>query len=1021
MAWRSVLLILAVLLVVSLLPPPEPGAAAGTPLYPDLKTTNPAGLYFDRVTMGDGSSHYVLRFSNTVWNAGEGRLELEGDPNPSGSNLVYQNLYDSPTAGVRVVQKHVSSDLIYHPSHYHYHFQGFASYLLLQRDSAGVYQPTTKRGTKTGFCIMDVTRVTTNGPTYGKYWECGDRFQGLSVGWGDVYDASLPDQWIDLGTSRLPDGNYAVQSIADPQNKLEEGGRDQNNVGTTYFTVSGGVISLQAPPTTASCAISPLSGASGSSATVTCSNFHARETVEVYWRTTSSTPLAKATADKTGRAVITFTVPQGINSGYAVIVQGVSSRRQDTVNFTVNNPVVPTPTPDFLIPPGSNPTFSGSRLSIASSWSSVPSTSSTWAHDGSLSSHWYTFRAGVPTSAILTFDLGGTRQLSGVKWTYRLPEMDSMVLQVSPDGTNWTTVSTTTARAQHTWEGSSTKAQARYVRMVFNNPSGRQYLGYVSEVQIWGSTTPITSAPVGSNPTFIGTKIPIVSSSSSVPSTLPSSTYDGSLSTHWYTYQAGVPTNAIITFDLGTVRRLSGVKWTYVLPEMDTMTLQTSLDGVTWSTISVTTARARHTWEGSSTIRSARYVRMVFNNPSGRKHFGYVSEVQIWGSVPRSTTSSTTSTTALRTTAVTPTPTATVMASPQATGTPGAVPASPRAATPTTVPVEPSTPAEVVPGTPTEAPPGTPAGFETPTETTIPTETVETPPMDPVIATGTVVTADGGPLVCRTEPVTGTVITELASGTPVSITGPVQDGWYPVVCANAAGWVSADAIVLEGEGTVPPDQPTVEPTSSAVEPTPTETPVEPAPTEIPVEPTPTEIPVEPVPTEQAAEAPVVMPTPEPEPVIARREQIVNAAADSSVTVSGTPSDPTLLQVGGADQAMALVSFDVSGIESGTVVTATLVLTGAESGPAGTVTVLPGVRIDESSATWATAQNGIVVGQGGWITGGAQTTVDVTGYVTSDGVVTFVITGSPEEVAAITSRESGVPAYLVLVIEEVTYP
>lgn len=140
MARRSVLLVLALLLIASMLPGPGPGTAAGAALYPDLKTTKPSGLYFDRVTMSDGLSHFVLRFSNTVWNAGEGRLELQGDPNPSGNNKIYQNIYDGTTDGTRVIQRQVSSDIIYHPSHYHYHFEGFASYQLMNRDSSGVYQ-----------------------------------------------------------------------------------------------------------------------------------------------------------------------------------------------------------------------------------------------------------------------------------------------------------------------------------------------------------------------------------------------------------------------------------------------------------------------------------------------------------------------------------------------------------------------------------------------------------------------------------------------------------------------------------------------------------------------------------------------------------------------------------------------------------------------------------------------------------------------------------------------------------------
>ena len=51
---------------------------SGESLYPDLRTQPATDLSFD---LRDGT--YVLRFSNTVWNAGEGRLELEGDPHPT--------------------------------------------------------------------------------------------------------------------------------------------------------------------------------------------------------------------------------------------------------------------------------------------------------------------------------------------------------------------------------------------------------------------------------------------------------------------------------------------------------------------------------------------------------------------------------------------------------------------------------------------------------------------------------------------------------------------------------------------------------------------------------------------------------------------------------------------------------------------------------------------------------------------------------------------------------------------------
>jgi hypothetical protein len=212
-------------------------------LYPDLRTEKPTNLHFDQLS--DGT--HVLRFSNTVWNAGEGRLELEGNPHPQqdASKQIYQNLYDAPIGGTQVSHTVVASDLIDHPGHEHYHFANFASYLLLEK-VGGHYVETTKKGTKTSFCIMDTTRVSGSYPS--QYTSCGRELQGLSVGWGDTYSASLPDQWIVLGSQALADGEYAIQSTADPKDLLDEGGRvidsarESNNTAITYFTVSNGQI-----------------------------------------------------------------------------------------------------------------------------------------------------------------------------------------------------------------------------------------------------------------------------------------------------------------------------------------------------------------------------------------------------------------------------------------------------------------------------------------------------------------------------------------------------------------------------------------------------------------------------------------------------------------------------------------------------------------------------------------------------------------------------------------------------------
>jgi hypothetical protein len=217
------------------------GACAAPTLYPNLRTLPVSDLYFDQHPADQAT--VILRFANTVWNAGEGRLELESDldstdmPKP-----IYQNLYDAPTGGNRTERKRVASDFIFHPQHNHFHFADFAEYLLLGQDATGAYRPMKTEGIKTSFCIMDTRRIDGDHPD--QYKTCSTDRQGLSPGWADSYGSSLYDQWIVLGDQPLSDGEYAVQSIADPRGLLDEGGgaREADNTAITYFKVEGGAI-----------------------------------------------------------------------------------------------------------------------------------------------------------------------------------------------------------------------------------------------------------------------------------------------------------------------------------------------------------------------------------------------------------------------------------------------------------------------------------------------------------------------------------------------------------------------------------------------------------------------------------------------------------------------------------------------------------------------------------------------------------------------------------------------------------
>ncbi len=83
--------------------------------------------------------------------------------------------------------------------HMHYHFNGYASYTLL--DSTGA---TAATGHKQAFCLEDYEATTSTAPAA---YDCTN--QGISVGWGDLYGAYLDCQWIDV-TDVAP-GEYTIR------------------------------------------------------------------------------------------------------------------------------------------------------------------------------------------------------------------------------------------------------------------------------------------------------------------------------------------------------------------------------------------------------------------------------------------------------------------------------------------------------------------------------------------------------------------------------------------------------------------------------------------------------------------------------------------------------------------------------------------------------------------------------------------------------------------------------------------
>lgn len=81
--------------------------------------------------------------------------------------------------------------------HSHWHYEGYAEYLLYDQNNNPL-----PIGFKNGFCVMDLECSGGGSFQYG----CGN--MGISSGCGDIYDASLDCQWIDV--TNVPAGDYTL-------------------------------------------------------------------------------------------------------------------------------------------------------------------------------------------------------------------------------------------------------------------------------------------------------------------------------------------------------------------------------------------------------------------------------------------------------------------------------------------------------------------------------------------------------------------------------------------------------------------------------------------------------------------------------------------------------------------------------------------------------------------------------------------------------------------------------------------
>ncbi len=251
-----------------------PAGAAGTPLYPDLRTEPPRDLRFDRADITPdftGVFHNVLRFSQATTNDGQGPLIVDAAINPTTrSGPSTQRIMNSDGTSSVV---NLNNTVYWHEAHHHYHFDNWGQYQLWTKSAYDAWIASGRTvgapsytGAKTTSCITDQEFMFNSPltPYPGPHGLTGcdidganNIHMGLSVGWGDTYPWSRQDQWIDLNQNTLGNGTYVLRSVADPLNFVYESANKADpsreaapdNESTTQFVVAGGAITDSFAPT----------------------------------------------------------------------------------------------------------------------------------------------------------------------------------------------------------------------------------------------------------------------------------------------------------------------------------------------------------------------------------------------------------------------------------------------------------------------------------------------------------------------------------------------------------------------------------------------------------------------------------------------------------------------------------------------------------------------------------------------------------------------------------------------------
>jgi F5/8 type C domain-containing protein/glycosyl hydrolase family 64 (putative beta-1,3-glucanase) len=204
----------------------------------------------------------------------------------------------------------------------------------------------------------------------------------------------------------------------------------------------------------------------------------------------------------------------------------------------------------------------------------------------------------------LEVDLGSTATVSQVVLQWETAYATAFQIQTSPDGTNWTTIYSTTTGTGGT-QTLNVTGTGRYVRM-YGTKRATQYGYSLWEFQVYGSASGSGGGGTSCNTTDAALNHPATASSLENASFPASAAVDGNTGTRW---SSGFSDPQWLEVDLGASQTVCEVTLDWEAAYATAFQIQASPDGTNWTTIYSTTTGTG----GNQTLSvsgTGRYVRM---------------------------------------------------------------------------------------------------------------------------------------------------------------------------------------------------------------------------------------------------------------------------------------------------------------------------------------------------------------------------------------------------------------------------